>query len=62
MTTKLVIVGEAHLLDKLIADGIVWVDGNEYVGRASDGAEVNIGWNRKSAETYVEFHPSPAEW
>jgi hypothetical protein len=31
------------ILDKLLSDGLVWLEGGEYVGRATDGVVVRLG-------------------
>lgn len=52
------------ILGGLIASGHIKVDKGEYVGIASDGKEVNIGWvgDEVRAERYLKAHPSPSDW
>jgi hypothetical protein len=52
------------VLDTLLASGVVRVVDREYVGRASDGSEVNLGCVHypESAERYLTAHPTPESW
>jgi len=51
-------------LQDLISKGIVWKDGREYIGKASDGEEVTLGddGNLDSLYRYLASNPSPCDW
>jgi hypothetical protein len=51
-------------LDRLLADGVVWQEGRDYVGRAGDGVIVSVGSvdSPASTEDYLYTHPSPCDW
>ena len=51
-------------LNYLIASGIVFVDGIEYIGISMDGTEVGIGnvGNEKQVERYLSEYPTPCDW
>ena len=51
-------------LDALIAAGTVWVDDGEYVGRASDGTEVSLGYvgDEPAVARYLAANPTPERW
>jgi hypothetical protein len=51
-------------LDRLKAEGLVWVENGEYVGRAADGAIVSVGsiHDEVGTERYLRAHPSPEQW
>lgn len=50
----------------LLANGTIWVsdDHSEYVGNASDGTEVNLGYEfeKDATERYLVAHPTPDTW
>lgn len=52
------------VLTKLISEKLVWLDGNEYVGQASDGAEISLGnqGSEEGIERYLKANPSPEDW
>lgn len=52
------------LLDHLLKDGSVWLDGREYVGRATDGVEVSLGslGDEEWIEKYLSANPTPDTW
>jgi len=52
------------LLENLIAMKLIYLDENEYVGIASDGTEVNLGYigNEKRIEYYLQSNPTPSTW
>lgn len=52
------------LLDSLLASGVVWVEGSDYIGRASDGVVVSIGivGMERTAEDYLKIHSTPDTW
>jgi hypothetical protein len=52
-------------LEALLASGIVWKDHSEFVGKASDGTEVQIGNdadNPARIESYLASNPGPENW
>lgn len=51
-------------LEKLLLSGDVWIEGTDYVGRASDGVIVSLGRTdeRLSVEAYLETNPLPKNW
>ena len=51
-------------LDKLIQEGTVYIDGNQYIGKTSDGVEVILGItdNKKTVEKYLDNYPTPDTW
>ena len=51
-------------LEFLLALGTLWVEGREFVGRASDGVVVSLGGldERKQIEAYLLEHPTPETW
>lgn len=56
---------ETPILDSLLASGVIYVlDGDTYVGRASDGVEVAIGstFTPTVVESYLTVHPTPESW
>jgi len=52
------------ILCRLFAAGIVWIEGTDYVGRASDGIVVQVGSvaTEDATEDYLESHPFPSDW
>ena len=52
------------MLEKLLAEGIIWVEELNYVGRASDGVIVGLGavGHEKALELYLATHPTPDTW
>lgn len=57
--------GEAMTrLEQLLESGLVYSDGNNYIGKASDGQEVAIGTvgDEKRTNEYLESYPSPSDW
>ncbi len=53
-----------QILEALIRRGHVWVDGNEYVGKASDGVEVRLGsvGEERILGVYLLTHRTPDTW
>ncbi len=51
-------------LQALIDSGTVWIDGGNYVGKASDGVDVDIGevCYEDTVEMYLAEHPTPNTW
>jgi len=52
------------ILDSLIYAGTIWIEGTEYVGKASDGVVVligTVGWE-KDTERYLTQRPKPEQW
>jgi len=53
-------------LDRLIEEGLVWIEGNDYVGKAADGETVSFGLaddrNKKNVERYLKANPKPEDW
>lgn len=62
---KIVAAGKV-VLDRLTRDGYIKVDEStrEYVGLASDGNEVCLGWigGEDTLCVYLVSHPSPSDW
>lgn len=52
------------ILNALINSGVVHVEDGYYVGKASDGEWVTIGWtgDTDDAERYLKDHPTPDTW
>lgn len=60
------------ILGSLMESGVIYREGNEYVGKASDGAIVSLGystrdltgrWSGEEAlENYLRSHPTPDTW
>lgn len=52
------------ILEGLEAKGIVWMEDGKYVGRASDGVVVDLGYAgyREEVERYLNDHPTPDTW
>lgn len=52
------------LLTALIAQGIVKLEGSEYVGQASDGVWVSLGdiYDTDRIERYLKDYPTPDRW
>ena len=50
------------ILDRLILEGIVWVEVNTYVGKAADGVTVSLGCDKDQVERYLTANPSPSDW
>ena len=52
------------IMAMLVADGVIFFDGTEIVGIASDGTEVSIGDTREqdAACIYLASHPTPDTW
>jgi len=55
---------ETPILAGLYADGSIWNRDGDILGRASDGAIVNIGdaGRLKQIEAYLRDHPTPDTW
>ena len=54
-----------QLLNGYLADGTIWIDGPDYVGRTSDGTEVSMGaarGNEPGITRYLENRPMPSMW
>lgn len=59
-------------LDRLLAEGALWIDGPDYVGIAADGIEIAVGTvgpgGKKHeafegrTEAYLVDHPTPDTW
>ena len=51
-------------LTKHLADKVIWVDGYEYFGKASDDIVVNIGMvgREDQVEKYLNNNPEPKDW
>jgi hypothetical protein len=56
--------GGDDLLTKLMDNGDIFLDGETYVGKASDGVEVQIGMvgEEDRIEKYLKSYPSPDTW
>jgi hypothetical protein len=52
------------ILNARLADGTIYLDGSTYVGRATDGVEVQIGDTTAMRATlaYLVDHPTPDTW
>ena len=52
------------MLQRLLDLKLIWIDGGEYVGKAEDGEEVNLGMVGKedALMDYLSMHPSPKDW
>ena len=52
------------LIEELIRNGHAWIEGQEYIGRASDGVEVGLGMlgDEKAMYAYLGEHPTPDTW
>ena len=52
------------LLDALIIKRKIWFDdnGQEFVGLASDGVIVSLGYDEMSIENYLFHCPTPDKW
>lgn len=53
-----------EILESLLADGAIWLEGREYIGRASDGTEVALG-SKDREDTIVQYlaiRPTPDDW
>jgi hypothetical protein len=52
------------LLRKLVQSGDIFVDKDEYVGKAADGEEVSLGSTHDPAqvERYLQSYPGPKDW
>jgi hypothetical protein len=55
---------QTPILNSLIIKGLVKWEANahQYIGRASDGVLVNLGYNSALAERYLSAHPCPELW
>ena len=55
---------ETPTLNLLINQGAVWIEGSEYVGKASDGAIVALGHKDEpeTAESFLSRRPTPDCW
>ena len=56
--------GESRLVPYL-EDGTIWLTGSgEYLGKAADGTEVNLGMfgYEQQIEEYLKRHPTPDTW
>jgi hypothetical protein len=52
-------------LERLIEEGLIWIDKNEYVGRASDKTEVGfgvVGMDEERINWYLTYHNTPYTW
>lgn len=56
--------GTMILINLYMAAGIIWIEGSTYVGRASDGAVVQLGSIHELGRVvdYVNQHPGPEWW
>lgn len=54
----------ADLITRLRAEGHLWFEGTQVIGRASDGVEVDLGdlRDRDSLRSYLQAHPGPENW
>jgi hypothetical protein len=53
------------MLAKLIDAGLIWLDDQTYVGRASDGVVVQfglLGMDEQHIEHYLSDYPGPENW
>lgn len=49
------------IVARLTAEGSLWVEGSEYIGRASDGTIVNVA-SVDFPSLYLVRNPSPTNW
>ncbi len=51
-------------LQEYLANGTVWIEGSDYVARASDGVIVSIGnvGREEQVEAYLADNPAPSDW
>jgi hypothetical protein len=54
----------SFLLQLLIAEGRIWLDEEDYVGKAADGVIVSLGvlGGEKQLSEYLSTHPDPEDW
>lgn len=54
---------DTPILNQLLQEGSVWKEKDgEYVGLASDGLAVNLGYVEENVESYLSDHPTPDTW
>jgi hypothetical protein len=56
---------QTGMLAKLIDAGLIWLDDQTYVGRASDGVVVQfglLGMDEQHIEHYLSDYPGPENW
>lgn len=51
-------------LNAMLNSGDIFIDKNDYVGIASDGDRVTIGWvgRESEIEDYLSSYPTPEDW
>ncbi len=51
-------------LKALLLKGTVWIEDDEYLGRASDGVVISLGvvGHESGAERYLRANPIPDKW
>lgn len=51
-------------LDRLLAEGLVWTEESDFVGRAADGTIVSLGMVDRPdwTEDYLTERPTPDLW
>jgi hypothetical protein len=54
--------GRTIILDKLLDSNDVWIEKDEYVGRAGDGTIVSLGLDKLKVERYLRSYPNPTDW
>jgi len=52
------------ILSNFMKDKTIFIENKEYIGKASDGAEVNLGnvGDELKLYSYLESHPKPDTW